>query len=184
MSARTASRALRAATSVVALSSTSTTPGCDVIGRMSLSRASAMHDSSDACARGEGRGPWPSRKSSSRASITLYRPPSGRPVLALEDVSLEVGNREFLALLGPSGCGKSTLLYLIGGFLPIETGKHPDRGQAGRRARARPRHRVPAFRAVSLEDRARQHPLRPRAHGACRARSASSARNRSSTWSG
>jgi NitT/TauT family transport system ATP-binding protein len=52
-----------------------------------------------------------------------YRPPSGRPVLALEDVSLEVGNREFLALLGPSGCGKSTLLYLIGGFLPIETGK-------------------------------------------------------------
>jgi NitT/TauT family transport system ATP-binding protein len=52
----------------------------------------------------------------------LYRPPSGRPVLALEDVSLTVGNREFLALLGPSGCGKSTLLYLIGGFLPTETG--------------------------------------------------------------
>ena len=51
-----------------------------------------------------------------------YRPPSGRPVLALEDVSLEVGNREFLALLGPSGCGKSTLLYLIGGFLPVEKG--------------------------------------------------------------
>ena len=32
-------------------------------------------------------------------------------------------SREFLALLGPSGCGKSTLLYLIGGFLPIETGQ-------------------------------------------------------------
>ena len=30
--------------------------------------------------------------------------------------------REFLALLGPSGCGKSTLLYLLGGFLPTETG--------------------------------------------------------------
>jgi NitT/TauT family transport system ATP-binding protein len=53
----------------------------------------------------------------------LYRPPSGRPVLALEDVSLAIRPREFLALLGPSGCGKSTLLYLIGGFLPIETGK-------------------------------------------------------------
>ena len=52
-----------------------------------------------------------------------YRPPAGRPVLALEDVSLEVRPREFLALLGPSGCGKSTLLYMIGGFLPIERGR-------------------------------------------------------------
>ena len=51
-----------------------------------------------------------------------YRPPTGRPVLALEEVSLDVGAREFVALLGPSGCGKSTLLYLIGGFLPTETG--------------------------------------------------------------
>src|SRR5579872_6679927 len=52
----------------------------------------------------------------------LYRPARGRTVLALEDVSLDVANREFLALLGPSGCGKSTLLYMIGGFLPTATG--------------------------------------------------------------
>jgi len=52
-----------------------------------------------------------------------YRPPRGRPVLALSDVSLEVRPREFLALLGPSGCGKSTLLYLVGGFLPTEAGR-------------------------------------------------------------
>jgi NitT/TauT family transport system ATP-binding protein len=51
-----------------------------------------------------------------------YRPQRGKPVLALDNVSLTVGAREFLALLGPSGCGKSTLLYLIGGFLPIEKG--------------------------------------------------------------
>jgi NitT/TauT family transport system ATP-binding protein len=52
-----------------------------------------------------------------------YRPPRGRAVLALSDISLEVRPREFLALLGPSGCGKSTLLYLVGGFLPIEAGQ-------------------------------------------------------------
>jgi NitT/TauT family transport system ATP-binding protein len=51
-----------------------------------------------------------------------YRPPTGREVVALDDVSLSVDSREFLALLGPSGCGKSTLLYMIGGFLPTVTG--------------------------------------------------------------
>ncbi|MGH7065236.1 MAG: ABC transporter ATP-binding protein [Stellaceae bacterium] len=51
-----------------------------------------------------------------------YRPRRGNPVVALDHVSLEVRDREFVALLGPSGCGKSTLLYLIGGFLPVEHG--------------------------------------------------------------
>jgi NitT/TauT family transport system ATP-binding protein len=55
--------------------------------------------------------------------IHTYRPPRGRPVLALSDISLDIRPREFLALLGPSGCGKSTLLYLVGGFLPIEGGR-------------------------------------------------------------
>src|ERR1700751_1548383 len=59
-----------------------------------------------------------------------YRPPRGRPVLALADVSLEVRPREFLALLGPSGCGKSTLLYLVGGFLPIEAGRIAVKGKS------------------------------------------------------
>ncbi|HEY1299348.1 MAG TPA: ABC transporter ATP-binding protein [Stellaceae bacterium] len=51
-----------------------------------------------------------------------YRPRRGNPVTALDHVSLEVRDREFVALLGPSGCGKSTLLYLLGGFLPVEEG--------------------------------------------------------------
>ncbi|GGR35815.1 ABC transporter ATP-binding protein [Agromyces mediolanus] len=37
-------------------------------------------------------------------------------LVALEDVSLEVGEREFVCVLGPSGCGKSTLLRIAAGL--------------------------------------------------------------------
>lgn len=37
-------------------------------------------------------------------------------VLALEDISFGVAEREVLCLLGPSGCGKSTILNIISGF--------------------------------------------------------------------
>jgi NitT/TauT family transport system ATP-binding protein len=46
-----------------------------------------------------------------------------RSVHALDDVSLEVGEGEFVCLVGPSGCGKSTLLNIIAGL------EHPDAGQ-------------------------------------------------------
>ncbi len=42
---------------------------------------------------------------------------------AVEDLSLAIKDREFVALLGPSGCGKTTTLRMLAGFI------RPDSGQ-------------------------------------------------------
>jgi putative ABC transport system ATP-binding protein len=45
------------------------------------------------------------------------------PVLALDDVSLEVAEGEFISIVGPSGCGKSTLLMTLGCLIRPSEGK-------------------------------------------------------------
>ena len=47
----------------------------------------------------------------------------GKSTPVLEDISLEVGEGEFVCLLGPSGCGKSTLLSTMAGFLSPTSGE-------------------------------------------------------------
>lgn len=49
--------------------------------------------------------------------------PKDPPVLALDDVSFEVRDREFCSILGHSGCGKTTLLNMLAGFEATTAGR-------------------------------------------------------------
>ena len=44
-------------------------------------------------------------------------------VKAVRDVSFNVREGEFFALLGPSGCGKTTILRILGGFIEQDSGR-------------------------------------------------------------
>ena len=64
------------------------------------------------------------------ASVTLTKlrkafpdAQSGREVVAVNDLNLEVRDGEFLVLVGPSGCGKSTALRMLAGLETISGGE-------------------------------------------------------------
>ncbi len=44
-------------------------------------------------------------------------------VIALDNISFDIADSEFIAVLGPSGCGKSTLLRIAAGLIPYEEGR-------------------------------------------------------------
>jgi NitT/TauT family transport system ATP-binding protein len=55
--------------------------------------------------------------------IEYYTPRTGRRVLAVDNLDLQIYEGEFLAICGPSGCGKTTFLNAVDGLLPINAGE-------------------------------------------------------------
>jgi NitT/TauT family transport system ATP-binding protein len=69
----------------------------------------------------------------------IFEKEGGAPTVALEEITLDIADEEFVCLVGPSGCGKTTLLRIIagldtstGGSVTIDgeriTGPDPRRG--------------------------------------------------------
>src|SRR5205807_9230377 len=53
-------------------------------------------------------------------NATRYYPGSEAP--AVDRLSLDIGDGEFLVLVGPSGCGKSTSLRMLAGLEDVDEG--------------------------------------------------------------
>ncbi|WP_420638623.1 ABC transporter ATP-binding protein [Candidatus Poriferisocius sp.] len=55
---------------------------------------------------------------------------------ALQELSFDIADGEFVAVVGPSGCGKSTLLRIIAGLQPPTSGSVTVRGKTPSQARS------------------------------------------------
>jgi NitT/TauT family transport system ATP-binding protein len=69
-------------------------------------------------------GPTAAPRAKLRADgISMVFERDGGRVNVLDDISLSVGEGEFVCLLGPSGCGKSTILNVMAGFIAPTAGQ-------------------------------------------------------------
>lgn len=59
----------------------------------------------------------------------------GAPVVALQNINLDIMQGEFISLLGPSGCGKTTLLRTIADLQQPTSGRISVRGETPREIR-------------------------------------------------
>src|SRR5438132_14120309 len=73
-----------------------------------------------------------------------------RGIVALDNLSLEIADREVLTVVGPSGCGKSTLLRLIAGLDSPTSGRIRMDGVAIETVPARDRNVAMVFQSYAL----------------------------------
>ncbi|MEQ8697335.1 MAG: ABC transporter ATP-binding protein, partial [Bauldia litoralis] len=71
-------------------------------------------------------------------------------VRAIDEVSLEIRDGEFVVFVGPSGCGKSTLLRMIAGLEEITSGALTIGGQDVTRTDPAERHIAMVFQSYAL----------------------------------
>ncbi|MGE3968644.1 MAG: ABC transporter ATP-binding protein [Dongiaceae bacterium] len=64
-----------------------------------------------------------------------YEVDGGSTVAALQSVSIDIADKQFVSLIGPSGCGKSTIMSIVAGLLEPSTGEVLIDGHPPARAR-------------------------------------------------
>jgi NitT/TauT family transport system ATP-binding protein len=88
---------------------------------------------------------------SARGLYKTYSTANAEPVIALQNVNLDIAAGEFISLIGPSGCGKSTLLRLIADLITPTQGDLTVNGKDPHQARL-DRDYGMVFQAATLYD--------------------------------
>nr|WP_320023939.1 ABC transporter ATP-binding protein [uncultured Acetobacterium sp.] len=80
-----------------------------------------------------------------------YKGKNGEDIVALNNVSFDIQEGEFISLLGPSGCGKTTSLRIIGDLLQPTSGEVLVRGLSPREIRLQRKYGI-VFQSPVLYD--------------------------------
>ena len=78
-------------------------------------------------------------------------------VHALDNVSIDVREGEFLCIIGPSGCGKTTLLWSMAGLHPLTSGRITIDGEADHQAASGDRDDLPGRKPAAVADAGEEH---------------------------